>query len=352
MATEFDSEQALARWRALEEEKWRGLDIYRASLKADDIPAQERLLLIKDWLTRVREAQTEERARLLKQLRAAKLTLQKTADDWRLVPIPPQELHRDAAGDEDDEDDEDNDAQHTDVPAFDHPLLHLGMGLITSCTMIVAKSALPSWLARGWIELPYRRCPFQDPPRRSETIIAGRPYTLVERGASSLVGVRVEGYHPTLGTYGMGGPGFFGLLLAPHGEVDEREYLVAAVWGAGEYLLLDGRVVECHPDYYASYHPWIRDEPRGGDAGQGEEERGADELEAVLVGASIGAAAIEDDWLRISLVQGGIEHVLEFVKQDPRQPPLSRGQPRKAAFTAGSIADYVVFQPEQAILLV
>ena len=134
--------------------------------------------------------------------------------------------------------------------------------------------------------------------------------------------------------------------------MEEREYLVAVVWGAGEYLLLDRRVIECHPDYYASYHPWIRDEPRGGGAKEGEEEGGANELEAVLVGATVSAAAIEDDRLRISLVQGEIEHVLEFVKQDPRQPPLSHGQPRKAAFTAGSIADYIVFQPEQATLLV
>ncbi|HEU5346307.1 MAG TPA: hypothetical protein VFU60_18300 [Ktedonobacterales bacterium] len=350
MATEFDPEEALARWKALEEEKWRGLDVYRASWKADGISGQEKLRLIKDWMTRVNEAQAEERARLLQQLRAAKLSLETTTDGWRLVPMKPwlEEYLGDAEEDEAD----DADAQGADVRAFDDPLLHLDMGLIKACTMIVAKSALPSWLARGWIELPYRRLPFQRRPRKSETIIARRPHTLAERGASSLIGAHVEGFSSHLGTYGMGGPGFFGLLLAPRGEVEEREYLVAVVWGAGEYLLLDRRVIECHPDYYASYHPWIRDEPRGGGAKEGEEEGGANELEAVLVGATVSAAAIEDDRLRISLVQGEIEHVLEFVKQDPRQPPLSHGQPRKAAFTAGSIADYIVFQPEQATLLV
>jgi hypothetical protein len=149
----------------------------------------------------------------------------------------------------------------------------------------------------------------------------------------------------------MGGPGFFGLLLAPHGEVGEREYLVAAIWGAEEYLFLDGRIIGCPPRYYASHRPWVRDEPRGGDAREGE-EGGAGELEMVLVGATIGAVDIENERLRISLVQGGIEHVLEVVKQDPRQPPQGRGQPRKAEFTARSIADFIVFQPEQAILLV
>lgn len=350
MTNEFDPEQALARWRALEEEKWRGLEEYRAGLKTDNLTGHEKLRLRKEWLTRVSKAQAGERAHLLKQLRAAKLWLQKTTDGWSLVPMPPwlEDLHREAEEDEAEEDE----AQHANNPAFDHPLLHLDMGLIKACTLIVAKSALPTWVARGWIELPYRRLPFQDPPRKDETIIAGRPHTLVERGATSLIGVRVEGYHASLGTYGMGGPGFFGLLLPSHGAVAEREYLVAAVWGAEEHLLLDGRVIGCHPNHYAVYRPWMRDELRAGDALEGEEEEQADELETVLVGATIGPVDSEDDRLRISLVQRGIEHVLEFIKQDPRQPPMGNGELHKAAFTAGTIADYVVFQPEKAILLV
>src|SRR5262249_18648208 len=112
MANAFDPEEALARWKALEEEKWRGLDAYRASWKADDISGQEKLRLVKDWMTRVNEAQAEERARLLKQIRTAKLNLQKTTDGWRLVPMPPwlEEDLRDAEEDEA----EDADAQRTD----------------------------------------------------------------------------------------------------------------------------------------------------------------------------------------------------------------------------------------------
>jgi hypothetical protein len=351
MTDAIDPEEALARWRALEEEKWRSLDVCRASWKADGISGPEKLRLMKEWQTCTNEAQAEERTRLLKHFHAAKLSLQQTVGiGWSLVPMPPWLEEEFRAAEENEA--EDADAQRADVPAFDHPLLHLGMGYITACTLIVEKSALSSWLARGWIELPYRRLPFQPRPRKGETIIAGRPQTLAERGSSFPIGARVVGFHSHLGTYGMGGPGFFGLLLAPRGEVEEREYLVAAVWGAEEYLLLDERVIGCHPNYYASYRPWTRDQPGGGDAKEGEEEGGADELEAVLVGATIVAAAIEDDRLRLSLVQSGTEHVLEFVKQDPRQPPLSHGQPRKAAFTAGPIADFVVFQPERAWLLV
>ena len=87
--------------------------------------------------------------------------------------------------------------------------------------------------------------------------------------------------------------------------------------------------------------------------GEDDEEKGRTyELEAVLVGATIEGVEIEDDRLRISLAQRGSNHLLEFVKQDPRQPPMADGSPHNVAFTAGSIADYVVFQPERATLLV
>ena len=39
-------------------------------------------------MTRVREAQSEERTRLLKQIHTAGLSLQKTTDGWSLVPMP------------------------------------------------------------------------------------------------------------------------------------------------------------------------------------------------------------------------------------------------------------------------
>ncbi|HEX2348531.1 MAG TPA: hypothetical protein VHI51_08850, partial [Ktedonobacterales bacterium] len=157
MANAFDPEEALARWRALEEEKWRDYAVQRASWKADQLAEQEKLRLVKVWSNRVSQAQAEERARVLKSLRAAGLNLQKTNDGWRLVPMRAwleEELREAEAAEA-----EDAEAQRTDVPAFDHPLLHLDMGLITACTLVVAKSALPSWLAHGWIELPYRRLP-------------------------------------------------------------------------------------------------------------------------------------------------------------------------------------------------
>jgi hypothetical protein len=224
---------------------------------------------------------------------------------------------------------------------YNHPLLHLGMGLIEACTMIVLRTSLPGWTAEGWTELlGYRD--FMYIPEESETVIARRPDTLAIRGVADILGVRIEGYSPILGSYGMGGPGFFGILLQRRGTAAYREYLVTAVWGAEEYLLLDNRVVGAHPRYHEEYHPWL------GITGEGRHS----ELDAVLIGASIASVEVNGEQLRMVLVQQGTDHILEFGRHDERLPPMGSGIARKVAFTEGTITDRMVFQPENAILWV
>src|SRR5689334_6401501 len=118
-------------------------------------------------------------------------------------------------------------------PLYRHPLVHLDMGLIDACTQIVPKAMLSTWTAEGWVELP-GYLDFQYAAGDDETVIATRPDTLATRGAAALVGVEIAGWSTILGTYGMGGPGFFGLLLPPRSgtAIVYREYLVFAAWGA------------------------------------------------------------------------------------------------------------------------
>jgi hypothetical protein len=214
------------------------------------------------------------------------------------------------------------------------------MGLIEACTLIVPKASLPIWTAEGWVELP-GYADFLYAAGEDEMVIARRPDTLATRGAAELMGAEIAGWCNFLGTYGMGGPGFFGLLLPPRAEAAYREYLVFAVWGAEEYILLDGRVLGTHPRYRDRYVPWLA---------SGDEGRAT--LDAVLMGARIEAAELVDDHLRMTLSQGGRSHVLECVRNDPRLPPFGGGGPREPAYKEGVIADYLVFQPENAVLWV
>jgi hypothetical protein len=234
---------------------------------------------------------------------------------------------------EDREDDQDD-------PIFNHPLVHLGMGLIEACTLIVPKASVPTWTAEGWAELP-GYFDFLYAAEEDEMVIARRPDTLTARGASELVGAQIAGWCNILGSYGMGGPGFFGLLLPPRAGAAYREYLVFAAWGADQYVLLDGRVLDAAPRYRDQYGPWLA----GGDEGRAA-------LDAALIGASIEAAEVADDHLRMTLSHRGRAHVLEYLRHDPRLPPMGGGGPREPAYEEGTIADYLVFQPESAVLWV
>lgn len=237
------------------------------------------------------------------------------------------------SGDEEDEEED---------PIYSHPLVHLDMGLIEACTQIVSKAMLPSWTAEGWAEL-LGYVDFHYAAGDDETVIAKRPDTLATRGTSGLIDVEIEGWCNILGTYGMGGPGFFGLLLPPHigTVVAYREYLVFAAWGADERILLDGRVLATHSRYRDQYGPWLT----GGDEGRAA-------LDALLLGARIDAAEVANDYMHLTISHGGRSHVLEYVKNDARLPPMGGGGPRTPAYEEGTIADYLVFQPENAVLWV
>lgn len=98
-------------------------------------------------------------------------------------------------------------------------------------------------------------------------IPAGRPIPEAERGyfgpsaelvrfkpvpvrPAEVVGRRIDEISANLGTYGMGGAGMFGLRLG-------EQWLVFALWSAGDWMLAEGRRV--HDARYAEYgspRPW------------------------------------------------------------------------------------------------
>lgn len=88
-----------------------------------------------------------------------------------------------------------------------------------------------------------------------------------------------------LGSYGMGGPGFFGLNLAPAGSFPQ-EWLVLTIWSACSWLLLDGKWMEAHPRYHHIQRPLYADY---GD------ESDRDEVTSMLVGCKVVHARMEVD---------------------------------------------------------
>lgn len=136
------------------------------------------------------------------------------------------------------------------------------------------------------------------------------PATLRQTGVGRIIGRRVIEWSDALGTYGMGGPGFFGLYLAETEEYS-AEWFVLTLWGAGEWLLLDGRWAHAHPNQYEVQRPL-----RSNYAGM----EGWDEISDKLVGATIRDAAISDSGSVITLEQGKDVYILEVPEDTSRLP--------------------------------
>ena len=145
------------------------------------------------------------------------------------------------------------------------------------------------------------------------------PKTLREVGAGRIVGREVIRWLSSLGSYGMGGPGFFGLRLAAAGDYLE-EWLALRLWGADNWLLLDGQWVGAHPNQYHVQKPLISD--FGGDEDW-------DRVSEKVVGAVIENVKIERNRSLIVLVREAQTHRLE-IPEDTSRLPLYGGtmQPR------------------------
>ncbi len=123
---------------------------------------------------------------------------------------------------------------------------------------------------------------------------AAPPVLLQAGGTARILNRRVLQWSSQLGTYGMGGPGFFGLQLCGS-ELYLEEWLVLRVWSAGSWLLLNGRWVEAHPRYYDRQIPLFSN---FGDS------HDRDEVSTALVGAVLREATFEPDSSVVVLERG------------------------------------------------
>lgn len=134
-----------------------------------------------------------------------------------------------------------------------------------------------------------------------------RPKSLRRVGVRRITGRKVITWQQ-LGSYGMGGPGFFGLELAARGRYP-REWLVLTLWGAGGWLLLDGRWLEAHPSQYHIQRPLFSN--FGG-------TEDWDELTGSLAGAKVLEARITGSSSVIVLRQGSQQRILEVPEDTTR----------------------------------
>lgn len=224
-----------------------------------------------------------------------------------------------------------------------HTYLDLNIGDIEEYAMVIHKNQLKEYKKAGWLTFKEVNLPEGDEHaamlygeiKENEILVFNKPTFLREYSIGSLKGIEVEGFSANLGTYGMGGPGFFGLLLS------NALYITYAVWGAGDYVIIDNRVLECLPNFYTKTKPWVSN--YGGD-------NDWDDLTHHIKGSKIVDIVLENDSCKIVLRKSNKTIEILFVKNDIRLP-RKVGRKRNA-YKKGNISDYIIFQHQNATLIV
>ncbi len=163
------------------------------------------------------------------------------------------------------------------------------------------------WMEWFWSSppLPARVCrPGEDDQIVYATIDrhGGRPLRFRDAGPGRMEGRTILSWSANRGSYGMGGPGFFGLELSA-GAAFPKEWLVLTLWGATDWLLLDGTRFSSHPRYYDEQKPLYSN--FGGD-------QEWDQVTALLTSGVLAGAEIGRDWTKLEVVSKGETHTLEL----------------------------------------
>ena len=125
--------------------------------------------------------------------------------------------------------------------------------------------------------------------------------------AEMVVGRSVDQICTHVGSYGMGGPGFFGLRLGD-------EWLVIAIWGAESWIEINGRIVQDgFWDTNERPRPWITDEE--------------DELTEVLIGQPITAFEVAKYSLMFC-----IGELTLSIAESPEGRPILQGNKQRRSF--------------------
>ena len=159
---------------------------------------------------------------------------------------------------------------------------------------------------------------------------ARKPRRIADLPDDTYCGCIVDETCSGLGSYGQGGPGFFGLKCR---KGSESFWLVFTLWGAVEWLTLDGNLIERGP---------------GGHDGKSRADRAMISA-AALHGGSIQSVEFTDDRATIRIRGADSNHVLELRRDGSTVPPW-RGSGKKKTFGAGEFLEDAIVISRRANL--
>ncbi len=223
---------------------------------------------------------------------------------------------------------------------FKHQFLNLNIGLVKENFAVVKKSEKALWEARGFKKI-HKYPIYGYKPNSSEIIMLGVPTSIEEFGYKALKNSHIIDVCTCYGTYGMGGPGFFGLKL--QGEYGVR-WLTYCIWVASQHILFDDTVLECHPKYEKTYSPFISSENYSNDLQRFKE---------LLFEMVIKEIVVLEESIEIILIDNhGLLHSVKSYKYSNKFPEQGGTGMKRNSFETGEMKDYWLITYDETDLMV
>lgn len=223
---------------------------------------------------------------------------------------------------------------------FKHKFLNLNLGIVKENFVIVKKENQLLWEDRGFKKI--RRYPiFHYKPNFSELIMLGVPLNIEQFGTEKFNNSHILDVCTCCGTYGMGSPGFFGLKL--QGDYGIR-WLTYCIWAAGEHILFDEGILECHPNYSEQYKPLISFD---------DYSNSLNALKEQLTDMIIKKITVSKDTFEIQLVDSKSEpHFIQSYKHSEKFPEQGGTGKKRNSFKIGEMKDYLLVTYDETQLKV
>jgi hypothetical protein len=188
------------------------------------------------------------------------------------------------------------------------------IGIVRRYAVQIHKKDIAEWEQKGFVNSGGRPAIVPMPPERAW--VWGVPQTVAATGIERLVGRKIDGFSSSLGTYGMGGLGLWGICLEPVEDAEYGEYLVLPIANGSRFVRANG-------------------------------SRLSNEIYEMLIGSLVDDVKLADRECNLILKKEGNSHLL-MLCLDP--PTLEDTHSHPKEYETGNIADYLIFQDRRGML--
>lgn len=188
------------------------------------------------------------------------------------------------------------------------------IGIIRRYAVQIYKKDIAKWERQGFVNSGGRPAIVPMPPERAW--LWGIPQTVAETGIERLVGRKIDGFSSSLGTYGMGGLGLWGICLEPVEDAEFGEYLVLPIANGSRFVRVNG-------------------------------SRLSIEIYKMLIGSLVDDVQLADRECSLILRKKAASHLLTLYLD---APTFEDAHSHPQEYETGKIADYLIFQDRRGML--